>query len=437
MQVVPRIPLGGVPAAQAGPRTSAGPGSVMADGASVAFLGLDDPALLDYLRGGHTSAAGIEVTVERAMKNPAVFRSVSLIAQTVGSMPTHVIDKATKEKARDHPLFKVLHRRPNEWQTAYDFKTLMQHQALVKGDGYARIIRSRNFQARRDTVIGLVPLDADRVTPIQNPDWTVSYRYQPAKGASVLFVPSDIFHLRSMSADGIRGMSLVRQAADAIGLAIAAELALGRLYKHGSFVNGYLAHPKSLSEDAVIRLRQNWDSRFTGADNAGRTPVFEEGLEYKGLGTTAKDAQSNETRGRQLEEIARIFGVPRPLLMIDETSWGSGIDALGQFFVRYGLNPWFEAWQQAAERSLLTDDEADKYEIKFNAGALLRGSMKDQADFFAKALGAGGQQAWMTPNEVRETLDMPAHDDGDRLGNPMMGHSGGPPLNDNGASGNG
>ena len=81
------------------------------------------------------------------------------------------------------------------------------------------------------------------------------------------------------------------------------------------------------------------------------------------------------------------------------------------------------------------DDEADQLEAKFNAGALLRGSMTAQADFFAKALGAGGQQAWMTPNEVREMQDMPPNPDGDTLGNPMLGHNGGPPL-DQGA-GNG
>ncbi|HJE24928.1 MAG TPA: phage portal protein [Methylorubrum populi] len=411
--------------------------AITADGAGVAFFGLDDPALLDYLRTGSTSAAGIEVTVDRAMRNPAVFRSVSLISESMGMLPTHLVEKETKKKARDHPLFRILHRRPNAWQTAYDFKTLMQQRVLVEGDGYARIIRSRNFVRREDTIVGLVPLDPHRVTPVQNADWTVSYRYQPAQGATVLLSPSDVFHLRGISKDGIRGISRVRQAADAIGLAIAADLALGRLYRNGSFINGYLAHPKTLSGEAIERLRAYWSSRFAGADDAGKTPILEEGLEYKLLGSTAKDAQSHETRGRQIEEIARIFGVPRPLLMIDETSWGSGIDVLGQFFVRYALNSWFEAWQQAAERSLLTDEEADRYEIKFNAGALLRGSMKDQADFFAKALGAGGQQAWMTPNEVRETLDMPSNPDGDRLGNPMMGHNGGPPLNDNGAPSDG
>jgi HK97 family phage portal protein len=118
-----------------------------------------------------------------------------------------------------------------------------------------------------------------------------------------------------------------------------------------------------------------------------------------------------ELRKMQVEEIARVTGVPRPLLMVDETSWGSGIQALGQFFVQYALNPWFEAWQQAAERSLLVGDEKNRFAVKFNPNALLRGSTKDQGDFFAKALGAGGQPGWMSPNEVRRLNDMPEHAD--------------------------
>lgn len=413
------------PSSQAAPRTAV---PILASGGTE-FYGLDDATLQEFLRGGgNSSSSGITVTIERAMKNPAVFRSVSLIAQTIGMLPTHVIEKASKEKAKDHPLTRILHRKPNEWQTAYDFKTLMQHRALVHGNAYARIIRSRDFRRGTNTIVALVPLDPGKVTPIQNPDWSVSYRYQPANGESVVFAPRDIFHLRSMSVDGISGMSLVRQAADAIGLALAADLALGRLYKNGSFVGGYLAHPKTLSEVAVERLRSYWSGRFSGADNAGQTPILEEGLEYKPLGPNARDSQSHETRGRQLEEIGRVFGIPRPLLMIDETSWGSGIDALGQFFVRYGLNPWLEAWQQAAERSFFSDDEADLYEIKFNVGGLLRGSMKDQGEYFAKALGAGSSPAWMTPNEVRDILDQTRHADGDTLFTPQIAHNGGPFL---------
>lgn len=381
------------------------------------FDSLRDPRLAEFVKGGGSSS-GVAVNERAALKNAAVFRSVSLISYAIGMLPLHLIDAATKEKAEDHPLFTLLHREPNNWQSAFDFRSLMQMRALTKGNAYALVIRSP-FGKR--SILRLVPLDPESVKPRQTEDWSVVYDYQPKTGAKITYQPTDILHLRGLSFDGIEGISLVKQAGDAIGLALAADLATARVFKNGSFIDGTLNVPKDtkLGADAYNRLKASWEQRHTGADNAGKTPLLEDGVEYKLIGQSAKDAQSNETRARQVEEIARIFGVPRPLLMVDETSWGSGIDVLGQFFVRYGLNPWFEAWQQAIERTLLIGAEKDKYDVKFNAAALLRGSMAAQGDFFAKALGAGGQQPWMVPNEVRDILDMPAHADGNNLSNPM------------------
>lgn len=388
------------------------------------FYSLDDVAAIEFFREGRISTTGLQVSPAAAMRNPAVFRSVSLIAQTVGMLPLHLIDKTTKEKARDHSLFSILHRKPNDWQSAYDFRMLMQMRVLVKGNAYAIIVRSPVTKK----VLRLIPINPDHVKPILRADWTMAYEYRPPGKGLVTYPAGDILHLRGMSEDGISGMSLVSQAADAIGLALAAELAAARVFKNGSFINGTLNTAQKVSEPALLRLKETWRQFYAGADNAGMTPILEEGLEYKTIGLTSKDAQHNEVRGRQIEEIARVFGVPRPLLMVDDTSWGTGIEALGQFFVRYGLNPWFEAWQQAIERSLFTEADARDYEVKFNSGALTRGSLKDQGDYFAKASGAGGHRPWMTANEIRDVLDMPAHDEGDALDNPMMGHNGGPAL---------
>lgn len=392
--------------------------------AAVEYYSLDDPAVLEYLRGGAESTSGVTVSVERALSNPTVFRSVCLISNAMGMLPLHLINSETKEKAGDHPLFTILHREPNNWQTAFDFRSLMQARALIKGNSYALIVRSTDVQRGRQKISRLVPLNPDWVKIVQNDDWSIQYEYQPLKGGKRILKPEDVFHLRGLSLDGLNGVSLVRQARDAIGLAIAADIALSRVFKNGSFVDGTLETDNKLSDPAYERLRVSWASRYSGADNAGKTPILEEGVKYSTKGPNPKDAQSNETRARQVEEIARVFGIPRPLLMVDETSWGSGIDVLGQFFVRYALNPWFEAWQQAIERSLLVGDEKDQYEAKFNAGALLRGSMKDQGEFFSKALGAGGHSPWMTQNEVRGVLDMPEHDDGNTLVNPMTQKAG-------------
>lgn len=388
------------------------------------FFDINDPRMIEFMRDGLLSASGFTVNVETALRNPAMFRACSLISNSIGMLPFGLIDKETKKKAVEHPLHRVLHRRPNDWQSAFDFRAQMQLRALVYRDAFALIVWSRDIRSGKDKVVRLVPLDPKRMEVRQNDDWTVSYLYQPKNGGRITYRARDIFHLRGMSLDGLHGFSLVEQAREAIGLALSAELAAGRIFKNGAFVDGVLVSTEEMSDPAYERLKISWAERFTGAANAGKTPILEK-VDYKLVGSNAKDAQMTELRKLQVEEIARVSGVPRPLLMVDETAWGTGIYALGQFFVAYALGPWFEAWQQAVERSMLSEEDADQYEAKFNPAGLLRGSLKEQGEYFAKAMGAGGHQPWMHYDEVRDVMDLPERE---APPHPMMGHNGGPAL---------
>ena len=368
-------------------------------GESQVFNGLDDPRLLEFIRSGGDGGSGI--SVQEAMKNTAVFRCVSLISYAIGMLPLHLIQSDTKEKAREHPLFHILHREPNNWQTAFNFRQLMQRRALINGNAYALIVRSGS------RVIRLVPLDPELVTPRQRNDWSVEYVYRSNTGGERILAPSDVLHVYADSEDGLAGTSMVKVAADAISLARDTERAQARLFKNGMIVGGALVHPNKVGPEALAFLRESMEARYQGAENAHKWLILEEGMEPKQFSNTAQDSQQIETRELQVEEIGRAFGVPRPFLGVDDTSWGTGVDVLGQIFVRYALNPWFTAWEQAVERSCMTDAEKDRLEAKFNAGALLRGSMKDQGEFFAKALGSGGHQPWMDYEEVRDTMDLP------------------------------
>lgn len=396
------------PVAGATPRVSA------MTGETAMFTGMDDPRFYEFLRsgGGAVTEAGIAVSPKVALRNTTVLRCVSLHAFSIGMLPLHLIRRKTSEKADDHPLFRVLHRRPNAWQTAFEFRSLMQQRALgasddgQRGDAFAMIVRSGS------RITQLVPLQTSRVKPRQRNDWSLEYVYQRPDGGQMVLPQSDVFHLRcALSDDGISGLSTVKMAAEAIGLAIQAETAAARLFRNGMLAGGALESSKNLSDEGYQRLKASMEERMSGAENAGKWMILEEGLVAKPFDQSGRDNQHVEQRRFQNEEISRPFGVPRPLLNEDDTSWGSGIDVLGQFFVRYGLNPWFEAWQQAIERSLLTEREADEFAAKFNPAGLLRGSMKDQADFFAKGLGSGGHQPFLHPDEVRGWLNMPRRDD--------------------------
>ena len=229
-------------------------------------------------------------------------------------------------------------------------------------------------------------------------------------GAEQRYAAEDFFHLMGDSECGLIGTSLVLEAGEVLGLALQAQRAASRTFSKGMSAGGALESDEKLTEQATANLSASMREDFSGAENSGKWLILEQGLKAKPFGTSAKDAQNVEQRAFQIEEVARLFGVPRPFLMVDDTSWGTGIEQLAIFFVQYGLAPWFVGWEQAIGRTLMTErDRKEGLYPKFNERALLRGSIKDQGEFFAKALGTGGGKAWMTQDEVRGLSDLSAH----------------------------
>jgi HK97 family phage portal protein len=372
-------------------------------------LDFDSPVLAEFLRDGRVSSSGLSVNEPMALRNSTFFRASNLICSSIGMLPTHLMrrstgadGKETIEKAKDHKLYRVLHKRPNTYQTAFEFKSYMQLLALLDGNAYGLILRGI-----RGEVDQIVPLPRKTVTPKLSDDWRLTFEYRRPKGGTVTLQSADIFHFRHpITRDGLRGVELVDMAVNSIGIATQAERAAGKMLRGGVMAGGALETEATLGDEAIDHLRDSMRERQIDGEHAGEWLILEEGLKAKPFITSPKDAQYDELRKRQAEEISRFTGVPRPLLMFDETSWGSGIEQLGLYFVTYCLMPWFVAWEQAIERSCFTvaEQNADELYVKFNEGALLRGSLKDQADFFAKALGPNN--AYRTANEVRGAFDL-------------------------------
>lgn len=395
-----------MPEAQSRPLASAG----------VLFAGLDDPDLLDFMRNGSESASGAYVTAAKSLQNMALLRCVTLISESIGMLPLNLIERGDAKKyATAHPLYAILKTTPNSWQTAYEFKSQMQLNVMLHGNAYARVIRSRG------QVIRLVPMADSQVSAKLNDAWEMEYTYQRPDGGQIVLPASDVFHLRDLSEDGVKGMSRVKLAREAIGIALQAEKAAAKLFKNGVMAGGALSSPNPLSDPAFKRLQDSLEGK-AGADHAHKWMILEEGLKADKFSDTAADSQHIENRNHQIEEVARAFGVPRPLLMMDDTSWGSGIEALGVFFIQYALQHWFTVWEQAVERTLLDPADKKTHYPKFNERALMRGTLKDQAEFFTKALGSGGHSPWMSPNEVRDLQDLSKSSDknADGLESPLM-----------------
>lgn len=361
------------------------------------FNGLDDPELLDYIRTGLNGG-------ESAMlRNTAALRCLTLLCNGLAMLPTNLYYYGDDKRiAREHPGHKLLRIKPNPWQTPMEFKSQMHMQLETEGNAYARIIRAAGRP------IHLIPFEKGKVNPKLGSNWRMQYRCTTENGGQITLDQDEILHVRDLSLDGVKGISRSNQSYEVFELAQNAQKAAANVFKTGVMAGGAIEVPNALSEAAYQRMRQSLAAGYSGSENINKWMIAEEGATAKPFASTAKDGQQIENRNHQIEEVARLYGVPRPLLMMDDTSWGSGIEQLAIFFVQYTLAPRFVAWEQALARSLLTDSQLDHLYFKFNERALMRGTLKDQADYFAKALGAGGHQPWHTANEVRDLAEYPA-----------------------------
>lgn len=365
----------------------------------VTFSGLDDPALLDYIRNGQMAATS------QMMRNMAALRCLTLLGNGLGMLPTSLYrNGSAKEIAKDHPAHKLLRHKPNPYQTPLEFKSQMQLLLETEGNAYARIIRSGGRP------IALIPFDKGRVTAKLGDGFRMQYTCQTGNGGQLTLDQDEVLHIRDLSLDGVTGVSRRALSEQVFDLAAQAQKAALSVFKTGVMAGGAVEVPTPLSDPAYERMKQSMADEYSGSGNANKWMVLEEGAKANPFTSTAKDGQQLESRNHQIEEVARLYGVPRPLLMMDDTSWGSGIEQLAIFFVQYTLAPRFVAWEQALARSLLTDAERENLYFKFNERALMRGTLKDQADYFAKALGAGGHQPWHSADEVRDLLEYPAAD---------------------------
>jgi len=212
-----------------------------------------------------------------------------------------------------------------------------------------------------------------------------------------------------MSLDGVRGLSVIGQAAEELGLSIQASKFASKFFKNGAIPASVLKHPKSLTDPEIDRLKASLEE-FRGADNAQKMLLLEDGMLYERIQMTSVDAQLLQIMELTQYDIAMRFGVPPHMIGLTSktTSWGSGIEQIGSAFVAYTLQDYLTMWQESIRRDLLGDNDPKVY-VRFNPAGLIRGDIKTRYAAYA----VGRQWGWLSVNDIREKEDMDPIDGGD------------------------
>lgn len=351
---------------------------------------VDDPRYWT-VGGAGVSEAGVRVTADTALTLSTFWACVRFLSETIGSLPLMIYqrrDDGGRERARQHPLYSVLHERPNQWQSPAEFKSMMQGHVLLRGNAYAQIVAGS-----RGPVDQLIPLHPDRVTVETLANGRLRYR---VTGLERPLVQDEVFHLRGMSSDGVRGLSVIEYAANSVGLTMAAERYGARFFKNDSRPGGVLSSDRKLSSGVPERMKERWRSTQAG-EHRGEIAILEEGLTFQAIGVPPEEAQFLGTREHQALDVCRWFGVAPHMVGVPGgvTEWGSGLEQLGQGVVTYTLMPWLVRWQEAITRDLLIAPR--RYYAEFLTEGLLRGDITARY----AAYSTGRQWGWLNVNEIR------------------------------------
>jgi HK97 family phage portal protein len=178
-----------------------------------------------------------------------------------------------------------------------------------------------------------------------------------------------------------------------------------KLAGNGGKPSGVLSFKNKLGAETKKALQETWQQKF-GINGEGGIAILDGDASFQSMTMTSVDAQHMETRRFQIEEIARAFRVqPIMLMQQDKAATFGSAEQMFRVHLTHTLMPWFVRFEEAAARDILSG--VDGYRVDLEERGLARGDFKDQADYYTKALGAGGQPGWMTPNEVRIDAGLP------------------------------
>jgi HK97 family phage portal protein len=367
--------------------------------------------------------SGVKVSQKTALRYAPLWRGVALIASSVAKLPLYVYqatDDDTRERYKKHAAYRLLRRKPNTEMHAFTFKQTLQAHALTRGNGYAWI----NRDTRDGRPLEVIPLNPDTTYPVRENGrlWYVT----PVGNEMRKIEPSDVLHIKGWGFDGLVGYDVIAHARNSLGLGMAAEEYGSRFFSNNARPSVVIEHPKTLTREALIRLRDSWASMHAGLSNSHRAAVLEEGAKLNPFSINANDAQLIETRMHEVRSVANWLGCPPHKLGDNSRTAYASLEQENQAFLDDCLDPWLCAWEHECDDKLLTEEEKEGETAftEFNRNVLVRADMGQRYSAYTTALGG---RPFATQNEIRRKENMPPIEGGDVVLEPLnMAKPGGP-----------
>lgn len=350
--------------------------------------------------GTFTSAS---IGPEVAIRVTSILAVVRWIAQAVAVMPLQVMRTLPDGRKVDAavPAGYVLRKRPNAWQSAYDFYQLITYWTALHGNAFARII-----PGERGWMSELRPLHPTRVEVDRLADYSLTYRFLDSDNRWKPLASDEILHWRWLSDNGFYGLPPAELCGTSIGLARRLDAAATSHWDNSGRPDMVLETDEKIPDQAVDALREALHEVYGGARNRGKTAVLPKKTRLKAIeSNTMEQSQFQELRDAILADICRCWGVPSTLLGDHRMARWSNVEQEHLSAQVWGLLAWQRRIEGPIDMALQPVYGEDVY-CKLDGRGLLRADTASRVALYQGLWSMGA----VTPNELRDLEDLPLLD---------------------------
>jgi HK97 family phage portal protein len=293
--------------------------------------------------------------------------------------------------------------RPNPHLSGFKLWEWTSSTRDVYGEAFWLKLRDRSGRVRE-----LHPMHPTNVIVKRLADGAIGYVYSngSVNTSELPVIPeTDVVAFTTYNPDNIlRGLSTLEALRMTLLNEDAARRATAGMWANGARPGVMLSTDRTLTEGAAKRLKAQFDSAHAGADNTGKTVVFEEGIKPTIVQLSAEEMQYIESRKLNREEVCAAYDVPPPVVHILDHATFSNITEQLRSQYRDTMAPRFVNFESVIDHQLVPDFYPTQGVFtRFNMEEVLRG------DFETKATATGflRNNGVATGNEVRAMFGLP------------------------------
>ena len=343
--------------------------------------------------------AGTRIDQETAFQVNAIFSAVSLISDTIATLPVDAFIRLDGQRRAFRPRPEWV-TRPDIDQTKEAFYGAVIVSLLMDGNAFVRVFANRAGQ-----VTNMVVLNPQHVDIKRNGVGRVMYKIQEDEK---LYSAEQVIHIADVVRPGhLRGVSRVEALKENFGLALALENYAARFFGQGATTQGIIEYPGKLTAQQAKELQQGFDARHKGWKRAHKTGVLSNGATYKPTSVENDQAQFLDSRRMAVEDIARAFKIPSNLLNLPGTNTYASVEENNRAWVTHCLRPITQKLESAFSPLLARFDGGDTAFIRFNMDGLLRADINNRYTAYS----VGQQSGFLSVNDVRRLEDLPDIDE--------------------------